>query len=99
RDRNVTGVQTCALPISASAGRPRPEGLTAPGEISPGRDQPRAGSVLIGGTGDEECELLGAVHRVDVEGGADPGTVAAADGAHERSEERRGGEEGRGGGA
>src|SRR5699024_3290397 len=56
--------------------------------IGPGRKdgQSRAEgpSVLIGGTGDEEGELLGAVHRMDVEGGADPGTVAAADGAHER---------------
>src|SRR5699024_6537026 len=56
--------------------------------IGPGRKdrQSRAEgpSVLIGGAGDEEGELLGAVHRMNVESGADPGAVAAADGAHER---------------
>src|SRR5690625_7588687 len=42
---------------------------SAPAGVSPGRGQSRAEgpSVLIGGAGDEERELLGAVHRMDVE--------------------------------
>src|SRR5699024_10989132 len=57
---------------------------SAPAGDSPGRGQSRAEgtSVLIGGAGDEERELQGAVHRMNVEGGADPVAVAAADGAH-----------------
>src|SRR5699024_712798 len=70
---------------AGSTGVRTPRRAAAAG-VSPGRGQSRAEgpSVLIGGAGDGERELLGAVHRMDVEGGADPGAVAAADGAHER---------------
>src|SRR5208283_5907731 len=36
RDRDVTGVQTCALPISSPAGLNRPS-TSAPGSLIPGR--------------------------------------------------------------
>src|SRR5699024_3546622 len=54
---------------------------SAPAGVSPGRGQSRVEgpSVLIGGAGDEVCEILGAVLRFDVEGIAYTSAVATDD--------------------
>src|SRR5699024_11871466 len=94
RDRNVTGVQTCALPISADVGAPHGRlrvFITAhPSGGGGGRwaTLPRAG-----GTGEPDATTVGADHRPGPSGDT-PGLTLLP-----RSEERRVGKEGRSRGA
>src|SRR5699024_12073053 len=87
RDRNVTGVQTCALPILARQTRARAEAML---------DRYAAYTAGVPGEVDVETTLRAEVGRADIKGRVD--RVERLGQASGRSEERRVGRECRCGG-
>src|SRR5207249_9417197 len=92
RDRNVTGVQTCALPIYESGNRARQPGLQPVAQL--GESRAIAGPLRVGRLerrrqADDRRDVLRARAAFAL-------VSTAVDEGHElRSEERRGGEWGR----
>src|SRR5207248_7027713 len=93
RDRTVTGVQTCALPIYA---RLRQHKLWFPVDVSTGDRATIGGMTANNSCGSRSIRYGNMVHNVR----AVDAILADGTGAHfgERSEERRVGKEGRCGG-